>query len=451
MKIKFKQLIKNSAILSLPGIFSIFISLLSIPIHLNYAGAESYGNYMIFHFILMISLNFNFGIGKSTVVSVNNYPKKSEEINFSAISYTKNISIIFCIFFVLIFFLRESFSYNYAKYFNILSYFFFGSIITIFFVTLEGILQGKRKFRYISIFNLSFFSLSISVPSILLAYNYNLTLENLILISMLIKLLSVLMMFAIIKKNNLIKKSKNQILFNNLKKNSRWITLNSILIQFYDLFDKYLIKFFLGPVAVATYSIPQQLTGKLSVISKSFSAFLLPNLSKRKIDNQSLDFSLQVFMKIIPVIIFLIIPFYPFILEFWLGNSFNTTINNLTKIFSISVIFSCASHLLVTRFEATKTLNQNLKIEFFLMPFFLYSLYHLTSLKYSLLIISLLILIKEVILFFLRLNILNQRIQKVNHYYLYSILFLVMLYLSFINSNFYFLFLLLLILNLFKR
>ena len=240
-------------------------------------------------------------------------------------------------------------------------------------------------------------------------------------------------------------------MLNNLKKNSRWITLNSVLIQFYDLFDKYLIKFFLGPVAVATYSIPQQLTGKLSIISKSFSAFLLPNLSKRNIDNQSLDFSLQVFMRIIPVIIFLIIPFYPYILEFWLGNSFNTTIHNLTKIFSISVIFSCASHLLVTRFEATKTLNQNLKVEFFLMPFFLYSLYQLTSLNYSLLLISLLILTKEVILFFLRLNILNQRIQKVNHYYLYSILFLVMLYLSFINSNFYFIFLLFLILNLLKK
>ena len=92
-------------------------------------------------------------------------------------------------------------------------------------------------------------------------------------------------------ENNLIKKSKNQILLNNLKKNSKWITLNSVLIQFYDLFDKYLIKFFLGPVAVATYSIPQQLTGKLSIISKSFSAFLLPNLSKRKIDNQILCLS----------------------------------------------------------------------------------------------------------------------------------------------------------------
>ena len=451
MKIKFKKLIKNSAILSLPGIISIFISLLSIPIHLNYAGAESYGNYMIFHFILMFSLNFNFGIGKSTVVSINNYPKKNQEINYCALNYTTNISIIIFTLFILIFFFRETFFFNYTKYFNFISYFFFGSIITIFFMTLEGILQGNQKFKYISIFNLLFFSLSISVPSILLAYNYNLTLENLILISIIIKLLSVLMMFLIIKKDNLIKKSKNQILFNNLKKNSRWITLNSVLIQFYDLFDKYLIKIFLGPVAVATYSIPQQLTGKLSIISKSFSAFLLPNLSKRKIDNQSLDFSLQVFMKIIPVIIFLIIPFYPLILEFWLGNSFNTTINNLTKIFSISVVFSCASHLLVTRFEATKTLNQNLKIEFFLMPFFLYSLYHLTSLNYSLFLISLLILTKEVILFILRLNILNQKIQKVNSYYLYSILFLIMLYLSFLNSKIYFVFLLLLILNIFRK
>jgi O-antigen/teichoic acid export membrane protein len=318
-------------------------------------------------------------------------------------------------------------------------------------MTLEGILQGNQKFKFISIFNLLFFSLSISVPSILLAYNYNLTLENLILISIIIKLLSVLMMFLIVKKNNLIKKSKNQILLNNLKKNSKWITLNSVLIQFYDLFDKYLIKFFLGPIAVATYSIPQQLTGKLSIISKSFSAFLLPNLSKKKIDNQSLDFSLQIFMKIIPVAIFLIIPFYPLILEFWLGNSYNTTINNLTKVFSISVIFSCASHLLVTRFEATKTLNQNLKIEFFLMPFFLYSLYHLTSLDYSLLLISLLILTKEVILFFLRLNILNRKIQKVNSYYFYSILFLIMLYLSFYNSSLYLIFLLLLIVNLFRK
>ena len=57
----------------------------------------------------------------------------------------------------------------------------------------------------------------------------------------------------------------------NLKNNSRWLTLNNLLIQFYDLSDKYLVKIFLGPVAIATYSIPQQLTGKLSIFSKKLS------------------------------------------------------------------------------------------------------------------------------------------------------------------------------------
>ena len=451
MKIKFKQLIKSSTILSIPGFISIFISLLSIPIHLNYAGAESYGNYIIFHFILMISLNLNFGIGKSTVVSVNNFPKKNGEINFNAISYTKNISLFIFIIFLLLFFLKDSLFSNFVEYYEITSYLFIGSIITIFFVTFEGILQGNRKFKSISILNLFFFSFSISIPSILLIYNKNFSLENLILISILIKLFSVLIMFLIIRNNNLIKKSNNKILLKNLKKNAKWITLNSILIQFYDLFDKYLIKFFLGPIAVATYSIPQQLTGKLSIISKSFSAFLLPNLSRKRIDNQSLDFSLQIFMKIIPLIIFLIIPFYPFILELWLGNSFNNTINILTKIFSLSVIFACSSHLLVTRFEATKTLNKNLKIEFFLMPFFLTILYFLTSNNYSLLEISLLILIKELILFCLRLNLLKYQIKKVNSYYFYSIYFLIILSISFLNNILYYLFIIPLIFNFIRK
>ena len=152
-----------------------------------------------------------------------------------------------------------------------MSYFLLGSIITIFFVTFEGILQGNRKFKSISILNLFFYSFSISIPSSVI--NNKLDVESLIFISIIIKLISVLIMFFIIYNDNLIKFSKTKILMNNLKKNSKWITLNSLLVQFYDLFDKYLIKIFLGPIKVATYSIPQQLTGKLSIISKSFSVF----------------------------------------------------------------------------------------------------------------------------------------------------------------------------------
>ena len=290
MKIRLNNLFKNSAILSIPGILSIFISLLSIPIHLNYAGAENYGNYIIFHFILLIAINLNLGIGKSTVVSINNFPPKKKEIGYKAISYTIKITIILISIFLFTQLLSKFYIFDLLTFYKFTYYLFLGSIITIFFVTFEGILQGNQKFKSISIFNLIFFSFSISVPSILLIFDKSLTLENLIFLSIAVKLSSVLAMYFFIKRSGLIKNSNNKILLKNLKKNSKWITLNNLLIQFYDLFDKYLIKIFIGPIAVASYSVPQQLTGKLSVISKSFSAFLLPNLAKKKIDKKKFHF-----------------------------------------------------------------------------------------------------------------------------------------------------------------
>ena len=81
MKMKFKDLLASSSILSVPGLVSIFISLLAIPIHLEYAGPENYGNYIIFHFLLLISINFNFGIGKSVTISINNFINKKKKLD----------------------------------------------------------------------------------------------------------------------------------------------------------------------------------------------------------------------------------------------------------------------------------------------------------------------------------------------------------------------------------
>ena len=94
MNIKINKLLINSSILSLPGFLSILLSLVSIPVHLNIAGVESYGNYIIFHFLLIISTILNFGIGKSITVSINNYPKKSNEISYQGIKYTLWIILI---------------------------------------------------------------------------------------------------------------------------------------------------------------------------------------------------------------------------------------------------------------------------------------------------------------------------------------------------------------------
>ena len=94
MNLKISKLLINSSILSLPGILSILLSLISIPVHLNIAGVENYGNYIIFHFLLIISAILNFGIGKSIAVSINNFPKKNKEICYQGIKYTFYILLI---------------------------------------------------------------------------------------------------------------------------------------------------------------------------------------------------------------------------------------------------------------------------------------------------------------------------------------------------------------------
>ena len=66
-------------------------------------------------------------------------------------------------------------------------------------------------------------------------------------------------------------------------------------------------------------------------------------------------------------------------------------------VFSLSVIFSCASHILVTKFEATQTLKYNLKVEFYLMPFFLALLFYFSINSFSIFTIGILILFKEII------------------------------------------------------
>ena len=172
---------------------------------------------------------------------------------------------------------------------------------------------------------------------------------------------------------------------------------------------------------------------------------------EKKKNNSDFILTIKIFLKIIPVIIFLIFPFYSFFLNFWLGNEFNQEILDLTKIFSLCIIFACASHILVTKFEASKTLKRNLKLEFILMPFFLAILYFLISNSYSLTHIAIAILIKELILLFLRLNLLKKELKRVYIYYIYSFVFIALLYFSFNNQNLFYLTEVLLILSIFKN
>ncbi len=440
-----KKLLFNSTILSLPGLISIFVSLLAIPIHLKIAGIENYGNYILFHLILSVSFLLNLGISKSIVISINNFPKYREEVAFEGVKYTSIINFFIIIFLILTLLIFKEILSNEIIF--LFKYCSLGIIISQFYLCFEGIFLGNERFKFSSLFNFIFYSLALSIPSLTLIFYQNLTLENLIIISLLIKLLTILFMIFLLISKGLIKKNKKKFLLNNLKKNSKWLTSSSILDQFYYLLDKYLIKIFLGPIALATYSIPQQIMWKLSVVSKGFSAFLLPILSKRNSTNDDFNTSLNIFLRILPIVIFAVFPFYALLLKIWLGDQFNQEILNLTKIFSLSVLFSCGSHILITKFEASKILKQNIKFESYLLPFFLVSIFLLIINSFPLTFIASLILIKEFTLLILRMNFLKSEINHVNKYYYYLIIFLIMLLLSIYYEVYFFVLEIIMIIN----
>ena len=73
---------------------------------MNIAGVENYGNYIIFHFLLIISSILNLGIGKSIAVSINNYPKKNKEISYQGIKYTLIVIFITLLLLIILFKLK---------------------------------------------------------------------------------------------------------------------------------------------------------------------------------------------------------------------------------------------------------------------------------------------------------------------------------------------------------
>ncbi len=434
MKIN-KHLYKNSLFLSLPGIISIFLSLISIPFHIKIAGLENYGNYLFFHFILSISFLLNMGLAKTLVIAINKNPTYKSQIIYEGLKYC----FIICLLFVLIFIFINQFDLlgsiiPFSK-----KYFFIGLILSIIYLVLEAIYQANKFFFNLALSNFIFYSLSLSLPSILLIKYGYMDINKLIQISIFIKLGILFVMFANIINKKLIIKSKKDRLINYIKVNSIWITLYNLLVQFYEMFDKYLVSIILGPVSLSLYSIPQQITGKLTVISRAFSSYLLPYLSSGK---KELDFnqSINIFLSYVPIFIFLLFPFFENFLQLWLGSNYDPRILNLTKIFSLVAIFSSNSHLLITKFEADQASKKNFYYEILILPLFLFFLILLISSYKSLLYISYLILMKETFLLFIRLSNLKNKIFFVRKYYINILSFIILLTLSSISYIYFYIF-----------
>ena len=84
---------------------------------------------------------------------------------------------------------------------------------------------------------------------------------------------------------------------------------------------------------------------------------------------------------------------------------------DLTKIFSLIAILSSTSHILITRFEAEQLSKKNFKLEIIILPIFVILILIFFYYFKSIIFISLIILIKELILNFLRIVYLKKNLQ----------------------------------------
>lgn len=390
----------NSFLSALPGFFSVLLSLLSIPTYLKYGGTKEYGDYIFLHFLSFIAIILNLGLGKISTIIISQ-KKNNDEAAWHLIQKTiKNCFFILLIFIFLIIFQNEILP-KVSR--NVLFLASIGIILTNIFVTIEGIFQGKKLFISLMLINLFFYGASLSLPTFLLVFKYT-SYQNIFLISLIIKVIVIFFCIAYLFKNKQLKFffQTNLALLN--LKTQKWFSISNLLSFMYDLIDKYLINFYLGPIALATYSIPQQATGKLSIISKGISAVLLPTIAfekKKELKNSTFAISLKIFIFVVPLLIFILFNFFNIFFEFWLGKNSSSEIINLAKIFSIIAWVSGLSHLIISYYEGSGSIKKNSIIEITFFPIFFIFLYFLILNK-DLIIISYFILLKEIILFFLR-------------------------------------------------
>ena len=408
-----KKFFLNSFFSSLPGFISILLSLLSIPIYLKFGGKEEYGNYIFLHFLSFIAPILNFGLGKISAINVSKNKDQDKVALILLFKTLKNslIILVFCFLFLVA-----------NIFFGLISPVFFlltilSIFLTILFVTIEGIFQGKELFFGLMLINLFFYGVSLSLPPFLLIFLYK-NYENLFIFSLIIKAsIIIISLYYLFGHKNLkffYKYPSSLPCYSDQK----WFSISNLLNITYEVMDKYLIKLHIGSTALAIYSIPQQLTGKLSILSKGISAVLLPSiaLKKSKLITKNLLASLKIFIFIIPFFIFLFFYFFDIFFEIWIGKDSSTEILNLAKIFSVVTWVSCLSHLIISYYEGIGIIKKNSIIEILFFPFFFTFLY-LSILEKNLIIIAFIVLFKEIILFLLRSIKLIKKISIIKYSY----------------------------------
>ena len=370
---------KNIIISSIPGFISIVLSFFSIPIYLNYLGLEKYGNFLILHIFLTIVMITNFNLGKIASIKMQKFSNNNRK---SIISTTIFFSFIASFFVSSALYIVYLFVINH--YSSLVLYndklFFFALFISNIYVNLENICKGVRHYYLSSVSNLIFYSFSLSMPAFFIISDSKIygNIQTLFEISIFFKILSIfLLVITFAYKKFFNSNILSELIIKDFILYSKWQTLSSTYVQIFDFFDKYLIKIFLGAANLTLYSIPQQIAGKLSILSDAIIAVFIPRISSRKKTKDILNIfnsNFYIFFYLIGISLIIINPFLDEIIKWWLGKNINLKIIYLFKIFLLVSFYICITHIISTFFDTQYKSKKNSQIETIILIFFIFGL-----------------------------------------------------------------------------
>ena len=381
------------------------------------------------HFILTFAIITNLSFNKIATINIAKKNSKKKDIIFTSILLTSIFSTIFS----LIIYTLIYYSIRYLNLENIKELqsikILIGLIITNFYLTLEGIFKGNINYKTLSLFNLFFYSISMSLPSVAVYYKINI---DIFTFSILTKLFIIVVMFIIVISKLVNSKPQiSKVFINDCKNYLKWMTLNIFFNQVYNYFDKYIIKIFLDNVAFVFYNISQQISSKFSSPMMGYNNIFIAKTNVSKKDNKNNLSMAAIFYCAYMLSIFLML--YLFLQKFlmiWLGSTYSATYYDLIKIFLLIVIMNSFSSLLTDYYDLIGRSKFNTYVEIvILLPFIIGII--LAVLKEN-------IYYFVYIIFFKELLVLGIKFYTIKQLFLFKNLIIIQFLLIILNSIFWF-------------
>lgn len=409
----YKNNFSKLIIYAIPGILGGFFSLVTVILFVNYLTSDIYANFLLQHLVITVGISvLSLYIGRITLININNLsPIKKKEVIYNSLILMSVICFILSLitYIFLIMFIKN------INLFDVTISVFVGLFFSSIYQNMEDMAKGLALDKVASMSNLMFMNLSVTIPAFLLAiYNTEFIKSNLFNISVSIKILTTLFILMVIITTQKIRISKFDIsFFLKFKIQNLFLSIYGILDQFYYALDKYLIKNSLSSFQLVTYSLSQQISSKIGIISYACSSLMFNKILKNRNNKKDiLSGNVYFCFYFCSFCYLLVLPFFDALLSILLKDKFNNEISNSLKLFILVNIISAVKDCIDGFLRTILKLEKDLKFSVSILPFYLFGILICIYSK-NLTYFILLLLLKEVCMLFLKIKLTREFL--INH------------------------------------